>query len=172
MAKIKTIITGNFLYSNSKEAYALSNKRGLGEKKQDKVEYTPLEVLFLVNEDKMEIFQKDKLISKQEILKKFQNNDKNFHSKYVIFEDLRKKGYIVKTGLKFGADFRVYEKWKELSKEHAKWIVFVQKSDSKINWNEFSSKNRVAHSTKKNLLIAIVDEEGGILYYEIKWMKL
>jgi len=85
-----------------------------------------------------------------------------------VFEDLRKKGYVVKTALKFGADFRVYEKKK---KEHSKWIVFVQKESKKIDWKEFASKNRVAHSTRKNLLLAITDDEGGIIYYEINWVK-
>ena len=36
-----------------------------------------------------------------------------------------------------------------------------------IDW----AKNRVAHSTKKNLLIAIVDEEAKVSYYEIRWIQ-
>ena len=40
------------------------------------------------------------------------------------FKDLRKKGYIVKTALKFGADFRVYEKGVKPGEDHAKWVVF------------------------------------------------
>jgi len=36
---------------------------------------------------------------------------------------------------------------------------------------DFSAKNRVAHSTKKNLLIGIVDEENDVTYYEISWVK-
>ncbi|MBU1252016.1 MAG: tRNA-intron lyase, partial [Nanoarchaeota archaeon] len=37
--------------------------------------------------------------------------------------------------------------------------------------HDFSAKNRVAHSTKKNLLLAIVDEEGDVSYYEVRWVK-
>jgi len=40
-----------------------------------------------------------------------------------------------------------------------------------MTWYEFSAKNRVAHSTRKRLLIAIVDEEGDVTYYEIKWTR-
>lgn len=169
---IKSQLIGNLVYSNSKEAYTLIKKSYFGERKDEKVQYNLLEAFYLVKKNKMEIIQKNKIISKEELIKKFEKLDKNFMMKYLVFEDLRNKGNIVKTALKFGTDFRVYEKGKNPVTEHAKWVVSVQKSNFKINWNEFSSKNRVAHSTKKNLLIAIVDEEGGILYYEIKWMKM
>ena len=91
--------------------------------------------------------------------------------KYAVFKDLREKGYIVKTALKFGADFRVYPKGVKPGKKHAKWIVFVEHETGKLTWHEFAAKNRVAHSTRKNLLLAIVDEEGDITYYEVRWIK-
>ena len=84
---------------------------------------------------------------------------------------MREKGYVVKTALKFGADFRVYDKGKKPGKAHAKWIVFAEHESKKLTWHEFSAKNRVAHSTKKHLLLAILDEEGDISYYEVRWMR-
>ena len=89
----------------------------------------------------------------------------------MVFNDLRKKGYIVKTGLKFGAEFRIYETNKDMEQGHSKWILIIEDESKKIDWKEFSSKNRVAHSTNKNLLIAIVNKECDVLYYEIKWIK-
>src|SRR3989339_197191 len=102
---------------------------------------------------------------------KFNKIDKKIHIKYLVFKDLRDKGYTVKTALKFGAEFRIYEKGTKPGKEHAKWIVFTDHESNKLTWHEFSAKNRVAHSTKKNLLLAILDEEGSITYYEVKWVK-
>ena len=108
----------------------------------------------------------------QELEKKFSKSDKKFHEKYSVYRDLRKKGYIVKTALKFGAEFRVYEKSKGPGKGHSKWIVFTDSERNLNSWNDFSAKNRVANSTNKKLLLAIVDDEGDILYYEVNWMKL
>ena len=119
----------------------------------------------------MKIFSREKELSKEELIKKFQKFDKKIQIKSSVFKDLRQRGYIVKTALKFGADFRVYPKGVKLGKKHAKWIVFVDYETSKMTWHEFSAKNRVAHSTKKNLLIAIVDEEGDMTYYEVKWLR-
>ena len=84
---------------------------------------------------------------------------------------MRKKSYIVKTALKFGAEFRVYNKGIHPGQDHAPWLLQTFSDSEKINWQDFSAKNRVAHSTKKKLLIAIVDEEFSITYYEISWVK-
>ena len=171
MQKIQAHLLGGVISSNSSEAYALLKKSSFGEKNGEKIQYSSYETLFLVEKGKMEVSQKSKKIRKEELIKKFLKFDKKIQIKYSVFRDLRKKGYIVKTALKFGAEFRVYDKGAKPGEKHAKWIVFTDHESKKLTWHEFSSKNRVAHSTKKNLLLAIVDEEEDITYYEVRWVK-
>ena len=171
MEKIKTNLVGGIVSSNDSNSYSLYEKSCFGEKISGKIHYSLLETFFLMEKQKIEVLIKNKKISKEDLLKKFQKIDKKFQIKYFVFKDLREKGYIVKTALKFGAEFRVYEKSSKPGKKHAKWIVFTDQESKKLTWHEFSAKNRVAHSTKKNLLLAILDEEGSISYYEIKWLK-
>jgi len=171
MEKVQAHIIGEIISSNSSEAHALHKKSSFGEPVKDKIQYSISEALFLVNKGKMDILSRNKKISKKELMNRLQRIDKKIQIKYPVFEDLREKGYIVKTALKFGADFRVYEKGFRPGKKHAKWIVFSDHESRKISWNEFSAKNRVAHSTRKNLLLAIVDEEGDITYYEVSWLR-
>ena len=40
-----------------------------------------------------------------------------------------------------------------------------------FDWKQFAAMNRVAHSVKKKLLVGIVDDEGDVTYYEIRWRK-
>lgn len=169
---IKAQLIGKTISTNNAEAFTLYKKSNFGEPVGEKIQYALSEAFFLVEKNKIEIYSKNKKIIKMELLKKFQRIDKKFSTKYPVFKDLREKGYTLKTALKFGADFRVYEKNKKIGKVHAKWILFVEHETKKISWQDFSAKNRVAHSTKKNLLIAIVDEESDITYYEIKWLKI
>ncbi|MBW3017686.1 tRNA-intron lyase, partial [Candidatus Woesearchaeota archaeon] len=75
------------------------------------------------------------------------------------------------TALKFGADFRVYDRGVKPGEDHAKGLVFSVPESQGLTWYEFSSKNRVATSTKKRLLIAIVDQENDVTYYEIRWIR-
>ncbi len=169
--KIKAYLIGNVVSSNESEAHQLYDKSNFGEIVKNKIQYSLVESLFLVWKNKMDILQKNKVLTEKEIQKKFQKIDKRFSLKYQVFEDLREKGYIIKTALKFGADFRVYEKGKKPGQAHAKWIVFIDSENGRLTWHEFSAKNRVAHSTKKNLLLAIVDEEGDVSYYEVNWIR-
>ena len=171
MQTIKAHISGGMISSNASEAYSLHKKSNFGEPLGEKIQYALSEALYLVEKGKLEVIQGKKTLSQKELLKKLQSIDKRINLKYCVFKDLREKGYIVKTALKFGADFRVYEKGKAPGNEHAKWVVFVDHEAKKINWNEFSAKNRVAHSTKKKLLLAIVDEEGDVSYYEVSWIR-
>jgi tRNA-intron endonuclease len=88
-----------------------------------------------------------------------------------VFKDLRNRGYIVKTALKFGADFRVYDRGVKPGEDHARWIIYPVHEASGLTWYEFAAKNRVAHSTKKRLMMGIVDDEGDVTYYEIRWVR-
>ena len=171
MKKIQAFIIGEVISSNSPEAYSLYKKNFFGKPVGEKIQYSLSEALFLIENGKMDVFSKSKKIPEKELAKKFQRIDKKIQIKYAVFKDLRRRGYIVKTALKFGAEFRVYDKGVKPGNKHARWIVFAEHESKKLTWHDFSAKNRVAHSTKKNLLLAIVDEEGDITYYEVKWMK-
>jgi len=169
--KIKAIFTGESVYSNTKEAINLYGSMRFGEMIGGKINYSLVEAMLLVEEGKMDIYKKSKKTSSKKFLEECKDIDKKFLTKYAVFKDLRKRGYIVKTALKFGADFRVYEKGKHPGEEHAKWILYPVKETDILTWHDFSAKNRVAHSTKKRLLIAIVDEENDVTYYEVAWTR-
>ncbi len=158
--------------SNKQKAFELKEKSNFGEKKQDKIIYSSFEAIYLKEKKDAKIIFNNKNLSSEEIIKKISKKDKNFCLNYIVFKDLRNKGYVVKTALKFGAEFRVYEKNNIKKQEHAKWLIFPVKDSDKLIWNDFVAKNRIAHSTKKNLLICIVDDEQDIIYYEIKWVKI
>ncbi|HLC78034.1 MAG TPA: tRNA-intron lyase [Candidatus Nanoarchaeia archaeon] len=171
MEKIQAHLSSHIVSSNSSEAFSLHEKSSFGEPLGEKIQYTLTETIYLVEKDKMEIISKGKKVNKKEILDKLEKLDSRIQIKYIVFKDLREKGYIVKTALKFGADFRAYDKGSKPGDKHAKWVVFCEHESKKFSWHEFSAKNRVAHSTKKNLLLAIVDEEGDVSYYEVAWIR-
>ena len=171
MNKIQTHIVGEIVSSNDSEDHSLQKRSYFGEPTDEKIQYSLSEALYLVEKGRMEISSGNKKIPKKELLNKFRRIDKKIQIKYPVFKDLRDKGYIIKTALKFGADFRVYDKGIKPGKKHAKWLLFVEHESKKLSWHEFSAKNRVAHSTRKNLILAIVDEENKITYYEVKWIK-
>ena len=171
MKKIQAHLIGQTISTNHSEAFSLHKKSHFGEPVSGKIQYSLAEALYLLEKNKIEILQKNKILKFEELLNKLKKIDSRIHLKYPVFKDLRDKGYIVKTALKFGADFRVYPKGTRPGSAHAKWVVFVEHESKSFRWHEFSAKNRVAHSTNKKLLLAILDEESKPSYYEVAWIK-
>ena len=164
-------LLGETLSSNSKKAYTLSKENFFGDNSNEKIIYSLSEGMFLFKNKGMKIYFGKKELNESEISAKFSKIDNNFNTKYRVYEELRKKGFILKPGVKYGADFSVYGKGEKPGKFHSEWLLSVQKFSKKFNWEEFILKNRVANSTKKRVLLAIENGEGSILYYEINWKK-
>jgi len=138
----------------------------------NRVQLSLLEACYLVEKLRVEVFSSSKKsVSLEQLMKKAKRRNKEFWIKFVVFRDIRNRGYIVKTALKFGADFRVYDRGVKPGEDHAKWVVFPVHETDALTWQEFAAKNRVAHSTKKKLLIGVVDDEGDVSYWECRWVK-
>lgn len=167
----KAVFTGENVVSNASKAMQLYESSRFGELVQGKIHYSLIETLYLLDRGKLEVLLGKKKLGRDVLMAIAREREANFFTRYCVYSDLRNRGYIVKTALKFGADFRVYERGIKPGEEHAKWIVYPVPEASSLTWYEFAAKNRVAHSTRKHLLIAIVDDEGDVTYYEIRWLK-
>lgn len=156
---------------DAREFYNQSRFGSLAES-SGKVELSLLEALYLLEKGRL-IIKNDagRVLTFESYLKKARKVEPNFWIRYCVFKDMRNRGYIIKTALKFGADFRVYDRGVKPGEDHARWIIYPVHEGDTLTWYEFAAKNRVAHSTKKRLLIGIVDDEGDVTYYEIKWMR-
>ncbi|MEM2131620.1 MAG: tRNA-intron lyase [Candidatus Woesearchaeota archaeon] len=172
-SKIKSLFAqGLVITENSNEARELYNQSRYGTLLEDgKVQLSQVEAFYLLEKQKIEIYDSKKKLTNENFLKKATKTDKNFLVRYSVYKDLRNRGYIVKTALKFGADFRVYDRGIKPGEDHAKWIVYPVKEDSSLTWYEFAAKNRVAHSTRKRLLLAVVDDELDLSYWECRWLR-
>jgi tRNA-intron endonuclease len=158
---------------NSNEARELYNQSRYGTMLDDgKVQLSLLESLYLMEKKRLIVLDgRNKKIDFEKFLKKAKKLEPKFWIRYSVFKDMRNRGYIIKTALKFGADFRVYDRGVKPGEDHAKWIVFPVHEASTLTWHEFSAKNRVAHSTRKKLLLGVVDEESDVTYYEVAWKR-
>jgi tRNA-intron endonuclease len=173
VAKIKGIfVRDNVSVENKGLARQMYSKSRFGEVKQGKIQYSLVEGAYLLEKKKMNVVDyRGAKLNFDAFLRRVRRIQSNFWIRYCVFRDLRDRGYIVKTALKFGADFRVYSRGKKPGEEHAKWIVFPVHETETFSWYEFSAKNRVAHSTRKKLLLGVVDEENDVSYWECGWIK-
>jgi len=171
---VKAVFTKErVLTENSDQAKEFYNQSRFGFILEDgRVQLSLVEAIYLAEKNKIKLLDgRNKEISFDSFFKRAQKLEHNLWVRYCVFKDIRNRGYIIKTALKFGADFRVYDRGVKPGEDHAKWIVYPVHEASALTWYEFAAKNRVAHSTKKRLLIGIVDEEGSCTYYEVGWKR-
>jgi tRNA-intron endonuclease len=136
-----------------------------------RVQLSLFEAAFLLENEKISLRRGRAELTWEKLIAAGKRRDRSFPTRYAVFRDLRARGYIVKTALKFGADFRVYDKGVKPGDDHAKWIVYPVHESAAMTWYDFAAKSRIAHSTKKRLLIAIVDDEDDVTYFEASWTR-
>jgi len=143
----------------------------------DRLELALVEALLLLKRGRIRVFKDGKQLTFQELYDHSRALDKRFPERYRVYEDLRERGLVVRTGFKFGCDFRVYERGVQLkkgpksAKEHTKWIVFTVPEDYTCSFQELSRAVRLAHNIRARMLWVIVDNEGDCTYYIIQRMK-
>ena len=172
--KVKALFLNDTITTESSDAARdLNNQSTFGTiLETGKVQLSFLEAMYLLEKGRIKMLDgRKKSINSETYLKKTKKLDPHFSIRYAVFKDMRDRGYVIKTALKFGAEFRVYDRGIKPGEDHARWIVYPVHESSALTWYEFSAKNRVAHSTKKRLLIGVVDEELDVTYYEIRWMR-
>jgi tRNA-intron endonuclease, archaea type len=139
--------------------------------KTKRIELGLSEALYLMERGKLAVFNGKKQVDLDNFVRLAKKAEKNFWTRYRVYRELRTRGYTLKTALKFGADFRVYRRGVKPGEDHAKWVLFCADENAGLTWRQFSAMNRVAHSTRKHLLVGVVDDEGDVTYYEIRWKK-
>ena len=131
-------------------------------------ELSLIEAKYLLEKDEITIYdvkQKKYLESKEfyEIAIKIHHK---FEEKYIIYNDLRERGYIPRPGLKFGADYVIYKKGPGL--EHSLFMVHVLPHDSEITAIDMVRAGRLATSVRKKFVIANPLTKS---YYFFEWFK-
>jgi len=151
--------------------YGNISKKGL--------ELSLIEAALLYEREKLEIYEKKKKMTFVRFLKYCNKKDDRFNVRYLVYKDLRDRGLPTRTGLKFGCDFRVYErgikpvkKGPKEEKEHTKWIVFAVSENYTCSFHELSRSVRLAHNIRANMLWAVVDSDNNVTYYEINFLRV
>ena len=161
------------LTESSAEAQNLCKKSWFGTLRADgRVELSGFEALYLAHAERISVQDaRGRRIGVDALERRLLGRSRISWVRYVVFADMRKRGYIVKTALKFGADFRVYDRGAMPGKDHARWVLYPAHERDSLTWHSFAAKSRVAHSTRKQLLIAVVDDEGDITYWDAAWRR-
>ena len=141
-------------------------ERGFGESEKDDLILDPIETLYLLNINKLELKKVNKTIIFDEMIQKhIQKNDDTL-IRFLLYRDLRTKGYAVKDGFGFGSDFRVYERGTYGLKD-ARYVIFVFNEGTQQKIGKLYKNIDEITKMGKEPIIAVIERRGEVIYYKI-----
>ena len=165
----KCTLLGNKVIVDNSTLKGQLVQRGFGESKGRTLVLDIYEAVFLSIKGKIDAADsKGKEKSAKDLLVLGMKMDKEFYSKLLVYSDIREKGFSIKTGLKFGFDFRVYPKGKRMGQAHSKFVIKVVDESEKLSMPELSGMSRLSGNLHTKAVLAIVDSENYISYYSIE----
>lgn len=175
MEKKKTeaaLLKRQIIVSTTSDVDTLSS-HGFGTTEDGKLKLTFYEALFLLDKGLIEVKQKrpKKTLSFQEVLQLSRAEDENAWAKYLIYRDLRSRGYVVRNGFGLGVDFRLYERG-EYGKDAAEYIVYGIQEGKPVAMKELADVLKFALSAKKKLILAVLNRRGEVVYYSLSKLMM
>ena len=153
----------------SKRPIALHEKSFFGKIEYNELHLSLIEACYLLEKGRLDVYKDDKKCDVDFLLGILKSA--MLFPKYIVYRDLRDRGYIIKTGFKYGSEFRLYDRGRSPGKGHSDYLVKIIYENYDINALDFASYVRVSHGVNKNLLLAIVDNDFDITYYNVEWTR-
>lgn len=158
----------SIIVDDSKEASQIYNRGWFGAPQPGgSLRLDLIEALYLLESGRIEVRGGKKRLAFEQLFRLGNKALENFEIQYLVYRDLRGRGYVVK-GNRGSADFRVFPRGGSPSKTPSKWWVCALSERTLFSFKKILSDLSVSKGLRKNLLLAIVDEEGDVTYYEVK----
>jgi len=141
-------------------------QKGYGDMVKDKLVLKPFESLYLLYTGKLALFRGKKNIGFDLFLQICKKQDEGILTKFLVYRDLRTRGYTVKDGFGFGSDFRVYAKG-DFGEKGAKFLVFGLNEGKQEKIGKLQKKVEEITKMGKEPIIAVIQRQGEIIYYKI-----
>ena len=141
-------------------------QKGYGEMEKNRLYLKPFESLYLLYTDKLKIFKGKKNIDFDSLLQIYKKQNENVLTQFLVYRDLRTRGYTVKDGFGFGSDFRVYGKG-DFGEKGAKFLVFSFNEGKQEKVGMLQKKIEEITKMGKEPIIAVIERRGEIIYYKI-----
>ncbi len=145
-------------------------QKGFGEIDQGKLFLKSFETLYLLYTQKLFLKKNKKQIDFDTFMNICQKTNPEILTKFLIFRDLKTRGYVVKDGFGFGSDFRVYERG-HFGEKGAKFLIFGLNEGQQEKMGALQKKIDEITQMGKEPIIAVIERRGEVIYYKINKMN-
>ncbi|MHA1577927.1 MAG: tRNA-intron lyase [Candidatus Thorarchaeota archaeon] len=165
----ETIFDGSKGYVVKDDFDRISQQGFYGTRVDDgRLELEAVEVLHLLERKRVIVKSPDgKPIDSKHIVNALLNAEPDLWLRYLVFRDLRSRGYAVRLGFGSGIDFRVYGRGDRPGTATAKQLVYVLKEGTPISLHDLDMVTEAASTARMDLVFALVDQNGEVNYYRV-----
>ncbi|TAJ45192.1 tRNA-intron lyase [Methanofollis fontis] len=156
---MKATIDGNALHLGQ-EGLSLYESGGYGRPVKGGLRLAPEEGLYLLWRNRITVTGHDA----PSLLREYSRTP-GFFRRYLVYRDLRERGYALQTG---PHDFRVFRRGERPGKGHSQYLVRVLAERDLVDFDRVTAEVATAGNMRKQYVVAAVDDEGELTYYEVK----
>ncbi|MCX9084286.1 MAG: tRNA-intron lyase [Candidatus Methanoperedens sp.] len=143
----------------------LHNRSFYGRPKGDTLEVSLVENAYLIYMGKIRVEFEGEGLDFKNFFLKASSIFKNFELYYIVYKDLRERGYYVQPAV---TGFRVYPRGGHPGKTPAEFFIYVTSERIPLLLSSIITHLGTVENLKKRLVLAIVDEDSDLTYYEVK----
>ena len=160
------------IVADQKESSQIYNKGNFGYPLSGGgLELDLIEAAFLLETERLEVIHKDKNMTFGELFTYASEESEGFDIRYMVYRDIRQRGFVVKPDTA-GQDLSVLPRGKIISNSRPMYLVRSVSERTAFSIDTFMELADDAKERNRELLFAIVDEEGDLTYYVVSKRKL
>ena len=128
----------------------------------------PVEALYLVEKMRIAVIDEEsrrKLVF-QELLWRFSSKNPLIWTRYLVYRDLRSRGFVVRDDPGLGVDFLVYERG-AYGKRPPRYYVHAVWEGSPEPIRRLCEVLEAAGESSRTLRLAVIDRRGEVVYYTL-----
>ncbi|PWI49644.1 tRNA-intron lyase [Candidatus Heimdallarchaeota archaeon B3_Heim] len=134
----------------------------------------PEEILLLLDRGRivLKLSESDENIASEDLVIHFTNLNPNFWSRYLVYKDLRNRGYVVSIGTRITAPFRIYSRGGKPGESASKTVIYPIPEGEDVNLDLLDQIVKQAKIDRKKLLLSVIDRLGDVTYYQASQLEL
>ncbi len=158
-----------------KDADAVYGRVFYGTKEHDgTLRLSPVETLFLLERGRIELLEETTgmSLSLYQYLQRSYDTHPDLWTHYLVYRDLRSRGYIVKEGVSEEIPFRVYPRGGEIGRDTSKYLIYIVKEGVPIELTRLDKATTTAKGVGKRLILAVLNRQGEATYYQVSLVNI
>ncbi len=165
-SKVEGILVKDHTLVENKEMQHNLELKGFGEEIKKKFYLKPFESLYLLYADKLRLLKGKQEVAFEHLVDECVKHDPDAFTKFLIYRDLRTRGYVAKDGFGFGSDFRVYERG-QFGEKGTKYVVFGLTEGKRQKISLLQKQIEQITTMGKEPVIAVIERRGEVIYYKV-----